>query len=110
MLRPPGGRLLPTRFLFRRHVKAYIASTLVLIALEIPTTGNWWNFWIMVPWFREVINDDLYSVGALPHVFDLEGYGLDKAQKFKIKQAAQVEERDGKWRVVKKGKLTCSPG
>ena len=50
MLRPPGGRLLPTRFRFRRHVTAYIASSLVLIALEIPTTGNWWNFWIMVPW------------------------------------------------------------
>ena len=50
MLRPPGGRLLPTRFRFRRHVTAYIASTLVLIALEIPTTGNWWNFWVMVPW------------------------------------------------------------
>ena len=50
MLRPPGGRLLPTRFRFRRHVTAYIASSLVLIALEIPTTGNWWNFWVMVPW------------------------------------------------------------
>ena len=50
MLRPPGGRLLPPRFRFRRHVTAYIASTLVLIALEVPTAGNWWNFWIMVPW------------------------------------------------------------
>jgi hypothetical protein len=50
MLRPPGGRLLPTRFWFRRHAATYVASTLVLSALQILTTGIWWNFWIMVPW------------------------------------------------------------
>jgi hypothetical protein len=50
MLRPPGGRLLPNRFRFRRHAAAYVASTLVLSALQILTTGDWWNFWIMVPW------------------------------------------------------------
>ena len=50
MLRPPGGHLLPNRFRFRRHAAAYVASTLVLSALQILTTGNWWNFWIMVPW------------------------------------------------------------
>ena len=50
MLRPPGGRLLPNRFRFRRHAAAYVASTLVMFALQILTTGNWWNFWLMVPW------------------------------------------------------------
>jgi len=50
MLRPPGGRLLPNRFRFRRHASAYVASTLVLSAFQILATGNWLNFWIMVPW------------------------------------------------------------
>ncbi len=50
MLRPPGGRLLPNRFRFRRHAAAYAVSTLVLSTLQILTTGDWWNFWIMVPW------------------------------------------------------------
>jgi len=50
MLRPPGGRLLPTRFWFRRHAATYVAITLALSVLQILTTGIWWNFWIMVPW------------------------------------------------------------
>ena len=50
MLRPPGGRLLPNRFRFRRHAAAYVASTLVLSALQILTTGDLCNFWIIVPW------------------------------------------------------------
>ena len=50
MLRPPGGRLLPTRFWFRRHATAYITGTLVLSGLQILTIETWWHFWIMVPW------------------------------------------------------------
>lgn len=67
--------------------------------------------WLMVPWFGAgVIDAHLYSVGALEHVFHLVEYDPDKSPKILIKKAAEVQECDGKWRVGKKGELTCSLG
>lgn len=46
-----GGRFLPTRFHFLRHVSVYLVSTVVFVILDLLTDGNWWNFWVMVIWF-----------------------------------------------------------
>jgi hypothetical protein len=64
MLRFPGGRVFPAQFGFRRHIAAYGLSTLVLVALEFLTVGNWWLFWPMLLW-GVVLAIHYFIVGAL---------------------------------------------